>query len=74
MSIQTYGNDQNFHKVLKIEVIDGGFEGLKRVVIHQLVETHRDDYNFEPYNGQFVMKHTIDLFAADDKVIKVDAA
>jgi len=74
MSIQTYGNDQNFHKVLKIEVIDGGFEGLKRVVIHQLVETDRDDYNFEPYNGRFVMKHTIDLFAADDKTIEVEAA
>ena len=74
MSIQTYGNDQNFHNVWKIEGLDGGLEGLKRVVIHQLVETDRDDYNFEPYNGQFVMKHTIDLFAADDKVIKVDAA
>ena len=74
MSIQTYGNAQNFHKVLRVEVIDGGFEGLKRVVIHQLVETDRDDYNFEPYNGQFVMKHTIDLFAADDKTIEVEAA
>ena len=39
MSIQTYGNDQNFHKVLKVEVIDGGLEGLKRLIIHQLVET-----------------------------------
>ena len=74
MSIQNYGNDQNFHNVLKVEVIDGGLEGLKRLIIHQLVETDRDDYNFEPYNGQFVMKHTIDLFAADDNVIEVDAA
>ena len=72
MSIETYGNDQNFHKVLKVEVIDGSIEGMKRLIIHQLVETEREDYNFEPYNGQFVMKHTVDLFAADETTIEVD--
>ena len=72
MTIQTYGNDANFHKVLKVEIVDGGLDGNQRVIIHQLVETEREDYNFEPYNGQFVMKHTVDLFAADETTIEVD--
>ena len=73
MSIETYGNDASFHRVLKVEIVDGGLDGNQRVIIHQLVETERDDYNFEPYNGRFIMKHAVELFPAGDS-IKVDAA
>ncbi len=73
MTIQTYGNDANFHKVLKVEIVDGGLDGNQRVIIHQLVETDRADYDFEPYNGRFIMKHAVELFPAGD-TIEVDAA
>ena len=68
MSIETYGNDASFHKVLKVELVEGGLDGNIRVVIHQLVETERDDYNFEPYNGRFIMKHAVELFPAGDNI------
>lgn len=66
MAIEVYGNDQSFHKVLKVEVVNGHTDGVKKVVIHQLVETERDDFNYEPFNNQFVMRHTIDLFPAEN--------
>ena len=66
MAIEVYGNDQSFHKVLKVEVVNGHTDGVKKVVIHQLVETERDDFDFEPLNKQFVMEHTIDLFPAEN--------
>ena len=66
MAIEVYGNDQSFHKVLKVEVVNGHTDGVKKVVIHQLVETERDDFNYEPCNNQFVMRHTIDLFPAEN--------
>ena len=66
MAIEVYGNDQSFLKVLKVEVVNGHTDGVKKVVIHQLVETERDDFNYEPFNNQFVMRHTIDLFPAEN--------
>ena len=66
MAIEVYGNDQSFHKVLKVEVVNGHTDGVKKVVIHQLVETERDDFNYKPFNNQFVMRHTIDLFPAEN--------
>ena len=68
MAIEVYGNDQSFHKVLKVEVVNGHTDGVKKVVIHQLVETERDDFDFEPLNKQFVMEHTIDLFPAENNI------
>ena len=68
MSIETYGNDASFHRVLKVEIVDGGLDGNQRVIIHQLVETEMDDYNFEPYNGRFIMKHAVELFPAGDNI------
>ena len=73
MTIETYGNDASFHKVLKGEIVGGGLDGNQRVLIHQLVETEREDYDFEPYNKRFIMKHAIELFPAGDN-IEVDAA
>ena len=72
MTIETYGNDASFHRVLKVELVEGGLDGNILVVIHQLVETERDDYNFEPYNGRFIMKHAVELFPAEG-IIEVNA-
>ena len=73
MTIETYGNDASFHKVLKVEIVGGVLDGNQRGLIHQLVETEREDYDFEPYNKRFIMKHAIELFPAGDN-FEVDAA
>ena len=68
MAIEVFGNYEMFHKVVKVEVVNGHTDGVKKVVIHQLVETERDDFDFEPFNKQFVMEHTIDLFPAENNI------
>ena len=60
MAIVTYGCDSQYHNVISVEVIEGELDGHQLIVINQLVETDRDDYNFS--NGRFIMKHHIDLF------------
>ena len=62
MTIVTYGCDSQYHNVISVEAIEGELDGHQLIVIHQLVETDRDDYNFSPANGRFIMKHSIDLF------------
>lgn len=62
MAIKVYGNDQSFHKVVKVEVINGHTDGVKKVIVHQLVETERDDFDFEPFDKRFIMTHTIELY------------
>ena len=70
MTIETYGNDSQFHKVVSVEVTAGALAGNLRVIIHQLVETDRDDYSFGgPANGRFIMKHSIDLFRVTGETI-----
>ena len=67
--IETYGNHASFHKVTKVEIKNGAIDGVLKVVIHQLVETDRDDGSTGSRvvntDGQFVMCHIVDLFMLD---------
>jgi hypothetical protein len=68
--IETYGNDMSFHKVLKAEVKNGGIDGVRTIVIHQLVETGREDgCNGGAVNteGDFIMRHEVTLFMLKDE-------
>ena len=68
MTIAAYGNEANFSAVLKVDIIDGSLEGVKRVIIHQLVEDDREDLDFEPFNGRLTMQHSIYLFPKNDDI------
>jgi len=77
--IETYGNDMNFHKVVKIEVKKGCVDHVREVIIHQLIETDREDkseYGDDTVidsDGRFFMKHEITCFMlrenSDDPLI-----
>jgi len=69
--IETYGNDMNFHKVVKIEVKKGCVDHVREVIIHQLIETDRgdaEDYDGSAVDseGRFIMKHEITCFMLRD--------
>ena len=65
--IETYGNDVSFHQVLKIEVKKGVCDGVREVIIHQLVETNREvakTYGGKAVDsdGRFIMQHKVTCF------------
>ena len=56
--IKVYTNSSSFHNVSKIEVVDGYGEGVRKVVIHQVVETDRKD---RLHGGSLIVKHEITI-------------
>ena len=73
--IRVYSNSSSLHNVSKVEVIDGYGEGVRRVVIHQVVENNRHDESGtgnlvtninEHGKGSLILKHEITIHPVKD--------
>ena len=65
--IKVYGNHSDFHNVSKVEVVEGYGDGVRKIVIHQVVETDRNDRGGE--DGCLVVKQEITIYPLKETTV-----
>ena len=59
--VKIYGNHSDFHSVSKVEIVDVEYgDEIRKIVIHQIVETDRADRRGD--DGCLIVKHEFTVY------------